>query len=122
MEQAKIGIIGGSGLYQMDGLTDIQEVSLDTPFGRLGNALALVDDPVDIIRDERPQRQMGRCAICDKATPDLHVDHDHISGRIRALLCGNCNRMIGIAGESPQRLRSAASYLEQYVCRVDPPE
>lgn len=34
MEQAKIGIIGGSGLYQMEGLTDIQEVSLDTPFGK----------------------------------------------------------------------------------------
>ena len=34
MEQAKIGIIGGSGLYQMDGLTNIQEISLDTPFGK----------------------------------------------------------------------------------------
>ncbi len=32
--QAKIGIIGGSGLYQMEGLTDIHEVSLDTPFGK----------------------------------------------------------------------------------------
>jgi 5'-methylthioadenosine phosphorylase len=34
MEQAKIGIIGGSGLYQMDGLTDVREVSVDTPFGQ----------------------------------------------------------------------------------------
>ncbi|MBI1765839.1 MAG: S-methyl-5'-thioadenosine phosphorylase [Acidobacteria bacterium] len=34
MEQAKIGIIGGSGLYQMEGLTEIHEVSLDTPFGK----------------------------------------------------------------------------------------
>lgn len=34
MEQAKIGIIGGSGLYQMEGLTDVREVSLDTPFGK----------------------------------------------------------------------------------------
>jgi 5'-methylthioadenosine phosphorylase len=34
MEQAKIGIIGGSGLYQMDGLTDVTEVSVDTPFGK----------------------------------------------------------------------------------------
>lgn len=29
----RIGIIGGSGLYQMEGLTDIEEVALDTPFG-----------------------------------------------------------------------------------------
>jgi len=31
--EAKIGVIGGSGLYQMDGLEDVQEVSLETPFG-----------------------------------------------------------------------------------------
>lgn len=34
MAEAEIGIIGGSGLYQMDGLTDVREVSLDTPFGK----------------------------------------------------------------------------------------
>lgn len=30
---SKVGIIGGSGLYQIDGLKDIKEVSIDTPFG-----------------------------------------------------------------------------------------
>jgi 5'-methylthioadenosine phosphorylase len=34
MEKVSIGIIGGSGLYQMEGLTDLHEVSLDTPFGK----------------------------------------------------------------------------------------
>ena len=34
MAQAEIGIIGGSGLYQMKGLTDLHEVALDTPFGK----------------------------------------------------------------------------------------
>jgi len=34
MEKAQIGIIGGSGLYQMDGLTDIREISVETPFGK----------------------------------------------------------------------------------------
>ncbi|MCS6885055.1 MAG: S-methyl-5'-thioadenosine phosphorylase [Acidobacteriota bacterium] len=34
MSQASIGVIGGSGLYHMDGLIDIEEVALDTPFGR----------------------------------------------------------------------------------------
>jgi 5'-methylthioadenosine phosphorylase len=33
MAQATIGIIGGSGLYQMEALQDVREVSLDTPFG-----------------------------------------------------------------------------------------
>jgi 5'-methylthioadenosine phosphorylase len=30
----RIGIIGGSGLYQMDGLTDVEEVAVETPFGK----------------------------------------------------------------------------------------
>ncbi len=34
MAQAEIGIIGGSGLYQMKGITDLHEVALDTPFGK----------------------------------------------------------------------------------------
>jgi len=33
MPGARVGVIGGSGLYQMEGLTDIEEVSVDTPFG-----------------------------------------------------------------------------------------
>ena len=39
MEQVKIGIIGGSGLYKMDdALTDIEEVAVDTPFGSPADA------------------------------------------------------------------------------------
>lgn len=39
MVRAKIGIIGGSGLYKMDALTDIEEITLSTPFG----------DPSDVL-------------------------------------------------------------------------
>jgi len=38
MEQAQIGIIGGSGLYQMPELSDVTEVEVDTPFGRPSDA------------------------------------------------------------------------------------
>ncbi len=41
MSQAEIGIIGGSGLYQMKGLTDIHEVALETPFGKPSDAYVL---------------------------------------------------------------------------------
>ena len=41
MSQAEIGIIGGSGLYQMKGLTDIREVTLETPFGKPSDAYVL---------------------------------------------------------------------------------
>ena len=41
MEQVKIGIIGGSGLYQMPELTDITEVEVETPFGRPSDAFII---------------------------------------------------------------------------------
>ncbi len=41
MEQVKIGIIGGSGLYQMPELTDINEVWVDTPFGKPSDAFII---------------------------------------------------------------------------------
>ncbi|MDQ3798029.1 MAG: S-methyl-5'-thioadenosine phosphorylase [Acidobacteriota bacterium] len=41
MEQVKIGIIGGSGLYQMPELTDIKEVEIETPFGKPSDAFII---------------------------------------------------------------------------------
>ena len=41
MQQAEIGIIGGSGLYSMPGLTDVREVNLQTPFGEPSDAYVL---------------------------------------------------------------------------------
>jgi 5'-methylthioadenosine phosphorylase len=39
MPQAKIAVIGGSGLYDIEELTDIEEVSIDTPFGMACSAI-----------------------------------------------------------------------------------
>lgn len=61
--------------------------------------------------------QDGRCAICGVAGPEaarwgvLVVDHDHESGKVRGLLCSNCNCAIGLLGDSPERLNKAAAYL-----------
>lgn len=41
MAQAKIGIIGGSGLYKMEALKEVEEVQIDTPFGAPSDALIL---------------------------------------------------------------------------------
>jgi hypothetical protein len=66
--------------------------------------------------------QGNLCAICNSpptpgtgpATQRLHVDHDHRTGQNRALLCNNCNRGLGYLGDSPERLRAAADYIEDY--------
>jgi len=41
MLTARVGVIGGSGLYEMEGLTDIEQVQLDTPFGPPSDAITI---------------------------------------------------------------------------------
>jgi 5'-methylthioadenosine phosphorylase len=41
MLQAKIGVVGGSGLYRMEGMTDVEEVSVVTPFGNPSDVITI---------------------------------------------------------------------------------
>lgn len=54
----------------------------------------------------------SRCDRCNKQQDTLHVDHCHSTGKIRGLLCSNCNRGIGLLGDTLDDLRSAVRYLE----------
>lgn len=37
----------------------------------------------------------GRCAVCKSTDRQLHIDHDHRTGRVRGLLCISCNVLVG---------------------------
>jgi purine nucleoside phosphorylase len=41
MSEAKLGVIGGSGLYEIEGLKDVKEVKVKTPFGEPSDAIIL---------------------------------------------------------------------------------
>lgn len=58
--------------------------------------------------------QEGRCAICSKKPKRLVVDHNHSTGKIRALLCHCCNVGIGLFKENPGALAAAIRYLEKH--------
>jgi hypothetical protein len=64
-------------------------------------------------------KQGQKCAICGSPSPNregadsFDVDHDHKTGKVRGLLCKNCNLMIGNALDTPAFLRKGADYLEQ---------
>jgi hypothetical protein len=55
--------------------------------------------------------QGGVCAICLRADAK-HVDHSHLTGLVRRILCFKCNGGLGQFHDDPQVLRLAADYLE----------
>ncbi len=61
--------------------------------------------------------QGGVCAICDGVCANgdkLAVDHNHVTGAVRGLLCHMCNTALGRFGDNPSTLRKAIAYLEKY--------
>jgi hypothetical protein len=56
--------------------------------------------------------QNNICAICHKpSNKTLHIDHNHITGKVRGLLCSNCNTGIGFFKEDLDSLARAIKYL-----------
>jgi hypothetical protein len=65
------------------------------------------------------EAQGGRCAICGRASERsqkgmLYVDHDHVTGKVRGLLCGLCNSALGDLGDSIRNVERALSYLAKH--------
>lgn len=67
--------------------------------------------------------QDHKCFLCGNdgflMNPGVHtetlcVDHDHQTGKVRKLLCHNCNRALGLLGDNPELMRKCADYIEAY--------
>ena len=68
--------------------------------------------------DEMMVKQKGCCAVCSSKIGSsrytrLAVDHCHKTGKVRGLLCSNCNTAIGLMKDSPVRMQKAIQYLER---------
>ena len=63
------------------------------------------------------EKQKGVCSICYKPEVGkaLAVDHCHRTLVVRGLLCQKCNTSLGKMEDSPDRLRRAAAYLEEFI-------
>lgn len=58
--------------------------------------------------------QNGLCAICEKSeNSKLHVDHCHKTNKVRGLLCGKCNRALGLMKDNIEFLGKAIEYLQK---------
>jgi Recombination endonuclease VII len=69
------------------------------------------------------EAQDGRCAVCRKeetavnqyGEKSLPVDHDHLTGQVRGLVCDECNKGLGFFHDDPELLEAAATYLRAHV-------
>lgn len=65
------------------------------------------------------EEQNGGCGICGSQEPrgkrlkKFHIDHCHASGKVRGVLCGPCNLLIGAVNDDPLILETAAAYLRK---------
>jgi hypothetical protein len=67
------------------------------------------------------QESLGKCMACGRVPEEareLHLDHNHDTGVVRGFLCDTCNVAIGMAGDSSERLRACADYLDRIDGRV----
>jgi|SRR6266702_2133022 len=69
--------------------------------------------------DRLIKRQGNRCAVCRTDRPGgrgerWHIDHDHVTGQVRGLLCGRCNSAIGLLQDDPEIIKAAARYVTKH--------
>lgn len=63
--------------------------------------------------DQMMTNQEGKCYICkgDNGSIALCIDHDHLTGKVRGLLCNKCNRGLGLFSDDLVLLKRAMNYL-----------
>jgi hypothetical protein len=67
--------------------------------------------------NRKEAKQGGCCMICGRKSSNGHrlpVDHDHVTGQVRDLLCHRCNRALGSFEDDPALLLKAYEYLVRW--------
>ena len=66
------------------------------------------------------ENQNYECKLCGKHADDnhnkrLYIDHDHETGKVRGLLCLQCNTALGLLKDNPKVLKKALKYLTRKI-------
>lgn len=99
------------------GPDDTQETRSGRGAGQTGYLLHLIGGLEGF--DRTLKEQGGGCAICGRI-PDpgqqraFHVDHDHSTGMVRGVLCGQCNVGLGYFADDEDSLTQAIMYLRHW--------
>jgi len=67
------------------------------------------------IKQIKADLKVGKCSICgrerEEGEKDFHIDHDHITGKYRGILCPQCNYALGNIQDSPLHAIALCEYL-----------
>lgn len=90
------------------------QAALDSARRQRCRVIGLKDCENEIIELLKTQKL---CTICNKESADersLHIDHDHVTGKFRGLLCNKCNTALGLFNDDVNLLRIASEYLNKH--------
>lgn len=64
------------------------------------------------------EKQGEKCRVCKSPSPRTkravwHTDHNHLTGKVRGILCSHCNQMLGMAHEDTAIMLAGAEYLKK---------
>jgi hypothetical protein len=79
---------------------------------RTRRAARLYEVPAEQLQAMEAEQQ-GRCAVCGRQRK-LAVDHCHLTGAVRGLLCYPCNIALGQVDDDVERLRQLIAYVKRY--------
>jgi hypothetical protein len=77
---------------------------------RINSNLADSKEAVELI-----SKQGGYCAICSNLMTNKAVDHDHKTGKLRGILCYQCNSGLGMFKDNIETMKKAINYLEKHL-------
>lgn len=72
-------------------------------------------DKIRMLDEQKNKCKNVHCPRIFKSRSDAHVDHNHTTKEIRGLLCGNCNRALGMLHEDPAVIRGLTEYIEGFL-------
>lgn len=69
---------------------------------------------------KKKEEQNNSCFICKNESDKLYVDHNHVTGEIRKMLCPRCNTFVGYVETSPEVLIEVLKYINGKVGQAVP--
>ena len=98
-------------IFSLENLTETAKVE-DEAKNEETTTLDQAEEENESLTEEEYEALPKACEVCG-STENLCIDHDHITGKVRGVLCLKCNSALGLLGDSKEVILKLASYIEK---------